>query len=240
MHPRLRAWMPYLATGAFGFMLAFGLVAVLLFPADNAPQEVRVPSVMGLPIADAERRLRSLGLAVTLGEALESADAPKNTVVAQSPVAGETINAGDVVVLDVSQGQDRATIPAVVGMSRDEAERLLTESHLAMGEVAEQASDTARGIVLAASPAPGTAVPRGTQVNLLVSSGPVELSLPDVVGRDVSLARSTLEQIGLVLAPLEYDSLSSLAQGTVVAQTPAAGSSVTAGSPVTLRVSGRP
>jgi beta-lactam-binding protein with PASTA domain len=64
--------------------------------------------------------------------------------------------------------------------------------------------------------------------------------MPDVVGRDAGLARSLLEQVGLALGPIEYDSLSTLAPGTVIAQSPAAGASMTAGSLVSIRVAGRP
>lgn len=239
-HPRVRAALPWVATAVAGFGLAFLLVAVLLFPADDAPREVRVPSVMGLPFADAERRLKALGLVVTRGESRPSADVPKNAVVAQTPVAGETVNTGDAVVLDVSEGQENATTPALVGIPRDDAVKLLREARLELGEVTEQSSDTARGIVLSSSPAPGLGVPVGTRVGLVVSAGPVEISLPDVVGRQLGLARGTLEQLGLVVAPIEYDSLSSLPAGMVLAQTPAGGAPVAGGSTVTLRVSGRP
>ncbi|MGQ0646401.1 MAG: PASTA domain-containing protein [Gemmatimonadaceae bacterium] len=238
---RARAWLPYAVASASGFLLAFALVALVLFPSDDAPQEVRVPSVMGLPYPDAERRLKSLGLIVTLGAERESADAPRNAVVAQSPVAGDAVNVGAEIVLDVSAGQPQTiAIPAVVGVSRDEADRLLRAAGLTVGDVTEQPSDSARGLVLAATPAPGASVPAGTRVGLVVSAGPVELSLPDVVGRELGMARGTLDQLGLVVAPIEYDSLSSLPAGTVIAQSPAAGAAITAGSTVTLRVSGRP
>ncbi|MBC7896524.1 MAG: PASTA domain-containing protein [Cytophagaceae bacterium] len=72
-----------------------------------------------------------------------------------------------------------------------------------------------------------------------MSAGPTELSLPDVVGRDLSTARGTLEQLGLSAA-VEFDSLSTLPAGTVVAQSPAAGTAIAGGASVTLRVSGRP
>ena len=237
---RGHAALPWVVSAGSGFLLAFGLVAWFLFPAGDAPQEVRVPSVVGLPYRDAERRLRSLGLDPSLGEERGSADVPKGAVVAQTPVAGEAANAGTRVVLDVSHGQDQATVPSLAGVSRDEAERRLRDAGLELGDVGEQTSDTARGIVLQASPASGVAVPAGTRVNVVVSAGPTRISLPDVVGRELDLARGTLEQLGLVLAPVEYDSLSALPAGTVVAQSPAAGSPIAGGSTVTLRVAGRP
>lgn len=235
-----RRWLPFVIAGASGFLLSFAVVAFLLFPADDAPQEVRVPSVVGLPFPDAERRLKALGLVASLGRERPSGDVPKNGVVAQTPVAGETVNSGTEIVLDVSEGVDRTTVPAVTGLSRDDAERTLRGAGLALGDVTEQAGDSSRGIVLSSTPAAGSTVPRGTRVAVVVSAGPGELSLPDVVGRDLDSARGLLEQIGLVLAPIEYDSLSTLPRGTILGQTPAAGAAVATGSAVTLRIAGRP
>ena len=236
---RARAWLPYVVAGTSGFLIAFLLVALVLFPADDAPQEVRVPSVMGLPLVDARRRLTSVGLKGSLGQERPSADAPPNAIVSQTPVAGETVNVGTEVVLDVSAGQPRATVPSLIGLARDAAEQQLKTAGLATGDVTQEVSDSARGMVLSSLPSPGATVPLATRVGLVVSGGPRELSLPDVVGRDLDSARNGLEQLGLPVA-VNYDSLSTAAAGTVVAQTPAAGAVVTGASTVTLRVSGKP
>ncbi|MCC6316182.1 MAG: PASTA domain-containing protein [Gemmatimonadaceae bacterium] len=239
---RSKRWVPFVIAGVSGFLLAFGLVAIVLFPADDAVQEVRVPSVMGLPFADAERRLKADGLRASLGAQRASTDVPRNAVVSQSPVAGETVNAGTVIVLDVSEGQGSASaiaVPALLGASREDAEERLRSMGLQLGDVTEIASDSARGIVLASTPAEGKSIAAGGRVAIVVSAGPAELSLPDIVGREVGSARGTLEQLGLVTV-VEHDSLSSLPAGTVVAQSPAAGASIASGGTVTLRVSGRP
>ncbi len=235
-----RRWFPYLIAGAAGFLFAFASVAVLLWPSGEARREVRVPRVIGLPYPDAERRLKAEGLEVVRGADRESPDAPKNAVVAQVPAAGDVVEHGSEVVLDVSEGSVRATVPELIGRSRDDARSLLEAAGLVLGDVIEQPSETARGIILAVRPGSGVAVPRGTRISATVSGGPNELTLPDVVGREVSGARGLLEQLGFALAPLEYDSLSSLAPGTVIAQSPAAGAMVPGGSTVTLRIAGRP
>jgi eukaryotic-like serine/threonine-protein kinase len=236
-----RRWLPFAIAGASGFLLAFIAMAILLLPgASAAAGSVQVPTVVGLSYPDAERRLAAAGLVATLGRERPAADAPKNTVLGQVPAAGDSAERGSAVVLDVSEGVERATIPALAGLSRDDATRALTDAGLALGDVTEQPSDTARGLVLASAPPVGYTVPRGTRVALTVSAGPVELSLPDVVGRDLTTARGLLEQLGLQLAPLEYDSTTTLPSGTVVAQTPAAGSTVTGSTLITLRIVGRP
>lgn len=235
-----RRWLPFAIAAASGFLLAFAGVAAVLLPGDTPEGDIKVPRVTGLPWVDAERRLAASGLRATRGKEVPSGDAPQNTVLAQAPAAGEDVARGTEVVLDVSEGVERVTIPALVGLSRDDAERILKEAGLSLGDLTEQPSDTARGTILVIAPAAGFTVPRGTRITATVSAGPAELAVPDVVGRDLAAARGLLEQLGFVLAPVEHDSLSTLARGTVIAQSPAAGSAAAGGSTITLRIAGRP
>lgn len=237
---RLPAVVQHLAVAAGGFLLAYLLVAFVVLPDDIAVGDVSVPGVVGLTQADAERRLTALGLKVTVGEQRYSADAPRSTVLSQSPAAGSSVAPGAAVTLDVSAGQQRATIPTLVGLTREEAARELREAQLQLGQVTDQASDSARGLVIASAPEEGQVVPQGTRVDLVVSAGPAELTMPDVVGRDLESASALLAQLGLVLGPTAYDSSASYPRGTVVSQQPAAGSAVAAGTTVVLRLAGVP
>ncbi|MEO6446881.1 MAG: PASTA domain-containing protein [Gemmatimonadaceae bacterium] len=236
---RLRRILQYVLLAAAGFMLAYLLVAFAIIPDDVASADITIPSVVGLTQGDAERRLVSLGLSPVLGESRFSGDAPKSTVLGQEPSAGTVVAPGATVMLDVSSGQQRSTIPGLEGLTRDNASRALAEAGLQLGQVEEQSSDAVRGEVLDSRPGSGQVVPRGTRVDLVVSAGPAELVMPDVVGRDVTSARSLLELLGLALDEPAYDTLSTLPVGTVVAQSPAAGSPVSVGAAVALRVAGR-
>lgn len=238
--PRWRTALQYLVVAAAGFLVAYLVVAFLVIPDDVVAGDVAVPGVVNLTQGDAQRRLTSLGLTVSIGESRYSPDAPKSTVLSQNPAAGTVVSPGSAVVLEVSAGQQRATIPTLLGLSRADAERALGKAGLVMGQVREEASDSARGLILDARPSEGQIVPLGTRVDLAVSSGPAELTMPDVVGRDIGAARTLIAQLGLSAAPDEYDPNSTLPAGTVVAQTPAAGASVPAGTSVALRVAGNP
>lgn len=237
---RLPAVVQHVAVAAGGFLLAYLLVAFVLIPDDVAIGDVTVPGVVGLTQADAERRLAALGLKPAAGEQRYSADAPRSTVLAQTPAAGTTVAPGSTVTLDVSAGQQRSTIPTLVGLTRDEAERELRRAQLQLGQVSEQPSDSARGLVLASAPEDGQVVPQGTRVDLVVSAGPAELTMPDLVGRDVESASALLAQLGLVVGPTSYDSAATWPRGTIVAQSPAAGRPVAAGTTVILRLAGLP
>lgn len=223
-----------------GVVTAWLLVAFVFFPDEGAADAVIVPPVLGLPYEDAAKRLSDSGLDPALGESRLSGEAPKSTVLAQAPAAGARVQRGITVTLDVSAGQERATIPNLVGRSRAEAADALRDAGLQLGQVTESPSDRARGTVLATRPAARQVVPAGTAIDLVLSAGPSQLSMPDVVGQELAQARGTLEQLGLAVAEVQYDSTSSSPAGRVIQQHPAAGGAVAPGAAVTLRVAGKP
>jgi len=222
------------------FTLAWLIVALVLFPDTGPAPDVTVPGVVGLRFEEAERKLGETGLKAVLGETQPSLTAPRRYVLSQTPAAGTTVGSGVSVTLDVSGGQVRAKVPTLVGLTRDDAVAALRGANLEVGQVVEKPGPEARGTVLSSAPEGGQQVPQGTPVELVVSAGPSELRMPDVVGRELFEVRATLEQLGLKIGAIEYDSTSALPTGLVVWQTPSAGLAVTAGVQISIRISGRP
>jgi serine/threonine-protein kinase len=235
-----RAILWYAAVAAAGFLCAYLVVALFVFPDDGVADGVKVPTVVGMRFEDAVRRLAAIGLQGALGESRVSDAAPQSTVLAQRPAAGLDAVRGATVLLDVSASQRRSTVPALVGQIQDDAENELRRAGLAVGQVTEQEGDEPRGTVLQLRPDAGQVVPTGTTVDLVISSGPSELLMPDLLGRDAGEARIMLEQLGVPVAPLEYDADSPLTRGSVVLQVPAAGATIAPGTSVILRVAGKP
>ena len=222
------------------FTLAWLIVAIVLLPDTGPAPSIVVPPVVGLRFEEAERKLAEAGLKAALGESRPSLTAPRRYVLAQTPAAGTAVGSEVAVTLDVSAGQVRARVPAVVGMSRDNAVAALRTASLEIGQVVERPGREARGTVLSSQPEAGQQVPQGTPVELVVSAGPSELLMPDLVGRELFEVRNTLEQLGLRIGDTQYDSTSALPAGLVVSQVPLAGAPVTAADHITIRVSGRP
>ncbi|MFN8571645.1 MAG: PASTA domain-containing protein [Gemmatimonadaceae bacterium] len=238
--PRLRSVLRYLAIAAAGFLLGYLIVALFIFPNDGVDDGVKVPAVVGMPYDEAVKRLAAIGLKGSLGESKVSATAPKSTVLSQRPAGGLDASRGSTVLLDISAGQQRATVPSIAGQAQDAAAAALASAGLALGQVTEQNADEPRGTVLELRPDAGQVVPAGTHVDLVISAGPALLAMPEVIGRELSEARLILEQLGVEVAPVEYDSTSSLPRGSVISQSPSAGSSIPPGTAVVLRVAGRP
>jgi serine/threonine-protein kinase len=201
------------------------------------PQTEPVPDVVGTRYASASSRLESAGLEPR--RRLEPSDRPEGEVLAQSPAAGASAERGTRVVLTVSSGPDQVSVPDLAGLRAGAAARAIREAGLELDLQAAHSTEP-KGTVLAQQPSAGASVEPGSAVTLRVSSGPaVELKdVPDLEGLTVASARSRLRELGLRSTVTEITS--SQPAGTVVGQSPGAGTELRAGATVRLRVSSGP
>jgi beta-lactam-binding protein with PASTA domain len=77
----------------------------------------------------------------------------------------------------------------------------------------------------------------GSAVNLVVSSGPAQVAVPNVAGQTQAAATAALTTAGLVLGTVTTQPSNTVASGSVISQSPPAGTQVNAGSAVNLVVS---
>jgi beta-lactam-binding protein with PASTA domain/predicted Ser/Thr protein kinase len=99
-------------------------------------------------------------------------------------------------------------------------------------------SEQPAGIVFEQSPVEGTALAKGGIVTILVSTGKKFVSVPDVVGKQLTDAVATLTRAGLVARSVGVSS--EKPSGTVTAQDPRAGTSLVEGASVRINYSTGP
>jgi beta-lactam-binding protein with PASTA domain len=99
---RLRGSLPYAAVIIGGFLLAYLIVAFIIFPSGVVPGNAKVPNVTGLLFDDAAKRLAAVGLKASHGDAEYREATPVNTVLSQDPPAGTKEPEGTPVNLTVS------------------------------------------------------------------------------------------------------------------------------------------
>lgn len=229
----------YGLTAMAGFVAAYVIVALFVLPSDRTRGGVQTPSLVGRSLEEARLVLDSVGLRFSLGEERPSADVPRNGVLAQSPAPGTSLPRLAPVRLDVSTGPRSVRVPSVAGLTVDDARKTLADSGLSAGGVQEEASTAPRGEVLRTKPDAGRFVGEGAAVELIVSAGPAELTMPDVIGRDASDARAVLQQLGLTRVRVDSEPGSG-GSVVVIGQQPAAGAGIRVTDRVVLRVSYRP
>ena len=160
----------------------------------------------------------------------------------QSPVAGRTVREGQSVTLTVSLGIQSVTVPDVTNYLQADAEQQL--KNLGVSVLVTQAVEptVASGSVIRTDPAAGSQVAAGSTVVVYVSRPQVSTTakVPSLVGlSSVNDARTLLVQnkLGLGSTTEQY---SDQPAGTIIAQNPAAGSTVKVNSRVSVTVSAGP
>jgi beta-lactam-binding protein with PASTA domain len=152
-----------------GTSLRRGSVVTLVVSSGRPPPStVRVPAVVGLARAKAERLLSRAELRAQTR--LVSSGRPTATVIAQDPAAGASVIRNSIVALTVSKGQQRVSVPEVVGRSEAEGRIALRSAGL-LASVFLVASDRPEGTVIAQDPKGGERVAKGSNVRLNVSKG---------------------------------------------------------------------
>ena len=118
-------------------------------------------------------------------------------------------------------------IPDVAGQTVAEAKETLKKSNFEVGEEKSEASETvAEGRVIRTDPEAGSDRKEGSKVNLIVSSGKQSFQLSNYVGRKSSdvIAELKEKKVPENLIKIEEEESSEGEEGTVLRQTPAAGS----------------
>jgi serine/threonine-protein kinase len=157
----------------------------------------------------------------------------KGLVLGQSPKAGKRVVQGSVVTLTVSKGKPGVAVPKLVGLAAADAVQQLQKKGLS-AQLHQAPAQAAPGTVVKQSPAAGKRAKRGTAVQLTVAKGAAAVAVPDVTGQSQQDAVNTLKGQGL--AARVVDVPSTKPAGTVVAQSPSAGTKTQQGSTVRLNV----
>jgi serine/threonine-protein kinase len=142
-------------------------------PPPPAPSQIAVPPLEGLTADAARRALEEAGLAVGEVRATDSPQAA-GTVLGSEPSGGALAERGAVVALTVASGSN--AVPEVSGDSEQAAVDALASAGFSPS-LAREPSAAATGTVIAVQPGPGTSLPLGSPVVLVIAS-PLEAPAP--------------------------------------------------------------
>ena len=234
-----RSQLPFILT-AFGLLLTLGILFFVMWNlsrGDTAEGEmIEVRNVAGFTLQAATQLLEADGFVVN--PVPENSDeAEEGEVIRTEPAAGTLAAVGDTIDLFVSVGSERIPVPLVVGLTLEEAEQRIEDANLTVGRVEERPdANIAEGSVIASSPIAGVEIGPSIPVDLIVSTGPEIIVLPDVTEMTERDATAELTDLGLrVNVNEEFDDDAPV--GTVISTDPEAGAEVQSGDFVLLIVS---
>ena len=173
------------------------------------------------------------GFTLTAPRQVHSNDVQRGLVVGTSP-AGRAARGSAVTIL-ISAGPFTSTVPVVQHDTLAQAEAALQRVHL-IYRIERVGSSSPVGTVLGTDPAAGKTWPQTRPVGILLAAS---LPLPNFVGQNVQAAQQWAQQHGVTLHTQQVQN-SQAQQGTIISQTPAAGSAYRQGQIVTVQVSNGP
>ncbi|WP_309130692.1 Stk1 family PASTA domain-containing Ser/Thr kinase [Brevibacterium sp.] len=235
---RSRAWV---WIGSIFVLLALAAVALWVYEINKPPPivQVQITDVAGMSADDAEAALIKSGLTVDREEEA-NADVDEGDAIRTDPASGQRAPEGTLVKLFVSTGPSSVDVPDVSGETEAKAREVLSDAKLRAGtHISQNSPDVEKGVVIETKPGAGTKVDVDSNVDLVVSSGMVQV--PDVLGKTGDEACKILEaddyQLGCKVEEVETADEDA---GKVFEQSATGGSEVQQGSEITVRVAKKP
>ena len=224
-----------------------GLVALLVIlgvffmlnKSDSTADMVEVPdftATANISEARVEEQLAAKGLKLDAREDSDSSE-PKGTITKQNPAGGKKVAKGSTVSVWFSTGPQSVAVPDVSNKSQDDAKSILEAAGFKVGNV--RTVDNAsieKDKVVSTDPAAHSKQTKGTIITLYISSGMTKI--PDnLIGQPKDTVIEQLKQAGLTQITIESEYSDSIASGAVTRVEPGVGSTVEAGTAVTIWVS---
>jgi serine/threonine-protein kinase len=193
-----------------------------------------VPDVAGDSAEEAQSRLQEARLNPVLRQEASDEVEP-GIVIRTNPAAGERVDRNSDVEVFVSGGPAPVEVPNVEGQDQVDATQTLSQAGFRVSKSNEASDSVPSGSVIGTEPGPGTPAPRGSVVTIIVSTGPDETEVPDVVDESQAQATETLTDAGFDVQVVQVPS-SPQSQGRVIDQNPEGGENASRGSTVVITV----
>ena len=202
------------------------------------PPEVAMPNVVGLSKEEAQKEIENVKLKFEIEKEEYNKDVPEGFIISQDPTYMEKFNKvkqGSTVKVVVSKGEEKTTVPKVVGMEKDKAVKALEDAKLKVEIVEESSKKVQEGYVISQETSPDTDAFAGDTIKIHVSTGVEKATVPDVIGKSQADAKKALEAQGFVVSVTTSED-SSKENGIVLKQSLDSGKTVEKGSTVTITV----
>jgi beta-lactam-binding protein with PASTA domain len=228
-------------------LLSFVALLIWLHHYTKHGVEISVPNITGLYIEEAQITLTAEGLQLAIIDSTYSQKTPLGTLLEQNPKPGSKVKKGRTIyAIQNARFRRPVIMPELRDLSLRQAESTIKALGLELGEIIYEPS-TYKDLILDVRTentpiAAGTQVPEGTVVDLHVGRGPgiQQVTVPSIVGKSLTDARSWLMGHSLSMGRVEYDvepTEETKDLYIVYSQTPESGTVVVEGTTVNIKLS---
>lgn len=185
-------------------------------------KQVQIPSLVGTNIDEAKTKLDELKLKYEITEEYSPEGKEEGTILSQEPKYQDNykINETEVIKLVVSKGIEMVAVPKVTGDTKDDAISKLEEANLKY-EIAEEINEKVQeGVVIKQEPVANEQIAKDSTIKIYVSLGRgiKEVTVPYVIGKTEAEAKKALEEAGLTVGTVKYESDTTKTNGEVLKQ----------------------
>ncbi len=234
-------WISFVTSLIVSSIMSFVFIIFVSPYITQKKTKVEVPNVEGMKEDQASLVLKNKGLFLLVASEKENSNYQNGIILEQDPLPGFTVEKGSLVKVIINKKSEAAAqeeaIPDVRGMQLMSAKSIIETSGYTVGKIEFSESSTyAKDQVINTDPSAGTKSIRGTIVNIMVSTGISEATVPNLYRKSIGSARQTLENAGLKLGNVRYTTNIELPFDIVVSQDPASGTNVNSGTAVNVVV----
>ena len=205
------------------------------FVLSKGPDLVVVPGIVNKTQSQADAALVESGLTGRVGSSDYDPTVPAGSVISQDPAKGAEALRDSAVTYIISLGAEQSVVPDVEGDSQSKATTKLRDAGFKVKVTTSSSSSVKNGIVISQNKSAGGAYPKGSTVTIDVSTGPVMVKVPDVIGNAPAAAESKITGAGLTVE-FAYNNMTGT--GVVSKQSPGAGVMVELNTKVILTIDG--
>lgn len=222
LRTRRKAWIIAGVIAVFFLVLIFISIDWVFGALVHTRKEVQVPDITQKPVTAALNALAANNLALKQAGVEFAKDVPSGSVLRQLPTAGSTVREGRIIRVWISQGDEMAFVPNVVGSDLRAAQLAVRQAGLLVNKVENAYSLThEKGLIVSQSLKADSMVEKGQGIDLVISNGQPPSSVVLVPNfKNKKLSEATLwasaQNIDLII---KEDPDSVFPNGTIAAQT---------------------
>ena len=226
---------------AIVFILVFVLTVFITKFAINAGtiKDVEIPELVGLTEEEVIQKLKNTKFTYEIAGEDYSSEIEAGKVMTQNPAYRKTIKIKEnsKIVLTLSKGTEKTTVPKVAGMTFEEAEKELIAAKLKVEKIEEKSDKVQEGSVIRQETEAYTEVNAGETVKVYVSIGKglEQVAVTYVIGKTEEAAKKELEDAKLKVE-IVYEEDTTKPEGTVLKQNKEVGTVVEEGTTIVLTV----
>jgi serine/threonine-protein kinase len=229
-------------TLGISFVALIAIVGIFIFyQAYMDVPIVEVPDVIGMDYEEAKEEASLVGLELEKqNEGVHHPEIPEGKIISQYPVGGERVRQTRKIMVTISKGPAVLTVPDLTNLTIREAQVILDNHNLTIGEKEFQYSDQIeKDRIISQQPEPGEEIGLETQINLVISNGPQPnmVRVPNLIGLSQEEAVDLLTENKLTVGEITEEPTKRFLAGQVSSQEFEPGTEVPENSKVNLTIS---